>query len=176
MNVPGLAKELKFYPDKHFVEFILSGFRNGFSIGYSGPEFCNTAFNLKSAETHVQPITDSILSELQAHRIAGPFYTAPFENFRTSPIGVVPKKDSSNFGMITDLSSPKGYSMNDFIPDEEAIVHYENFDRAVDIVAELGKGALLAKLDVKSAFRICPVTPNDWHLLGFSFCGLYFVD
>ena len=121
-------------------------------------------------------MTDSISSELRAHRIAGPFHTAPLPNFRTSPIGVVPKKESSKVRMITDLSSPKGCSINDFIPDEEAIVHYENFDRAVDIVAELGRGALLAKLDVKSAFRICPVAPSDWHLLGFSLCGLYIVD
>ena len=78
--------------------------------------------------------------------------------------------------MITDLSSPKGYSINDYIPDEEAIVHYENFDRAVDIVSEVGRGTLLAKLDVKSAFRICPVAPGDWYLLGFCLCGLYFVD
>ena len=68
--------------------------------------------------------------------------------------------------MITDFSSPKGYSINDFIPNEEAIVHYENFNRAVDIVSELGRGTLLAKLDVKSAFRMCPVAPSDWHLLG----------
>ena len=34
----------------------------------------------------------------------------------------------------------------------------------------------MAKLDIKSAFRLCPVRPEDWHLLGFSFCDLYFVD
>ena len=44
------------------------------------------------------------------------------------------------------------------------------------IVASLGQGALLAKLDVKSAFRICPVRPVDWHLLGFSFKDMFFVD
>ena len=176
MNVSEFERELRHHPDKQFVTFLLSGFTNGFDIGYSGPEFSNTAFNLKSAETHLQPITENILAELQAHRIAGPFHTAPLPNFRTSPIGVVPKKESNKVRMITDLSSPKGYSINDYIPDEEAIVHYENFDRAVDIVSEQGRGTLLAKLDVKSAFRICPVAPSDWHLLGFTLCGLYFVD
>ena len=34
----------------------------------------------------------------------------------------------------------------------------------------------MAKLDIKSAFRICPVRPADWHLLGFVFQNLYFVD
>ena len=46
----------------------------------------------------------------------------------------------------------------------------------MQIVARLGTGALLAKLDVKSAFRICPVRRQDWHLLGFSFQGMFFVD
>ena len=43
-------------------------------------------------------------------------------------------------------------------------------------MAKLGKGASLAKLDVKSAFRICPVRHEDWHLLGFTFQNLFFVD
>ena len=46
----------------------------------------------------------------------------------------------------------------------------------MQIVARLGTGALLAKLDVKSSFRICPVRRQDWHLLGFSFQGMFFVD
>ena len=74
--------------------------------------------------------------------------------------------------MITDLSSAKGYSINAYIQDEEDIIHYENIERVVDIIAEVGRGVLLAKLDVKSAFRIGPVDPSDWHLLGSSLCGL----
>ena len=34
----------------------------------------------------------------------------------------------------------------------------------------------MSKLDVKSAFRICPVRKSDWHLFGFSFQDLYFVN
>ena len=29
---------------------------------------------------------------------------------------------------------------------------------------EVGPGALLAKVDLKNAFRLCPVRPEDWHL------------
>ena len=89
---------------------------------------------------------------------------------------MVPKKDSNKFRMITDLSSPKGISINDFINDSEASVAFNNFDSAVSIVSSLERGALMAKLDIKSAFRICPVRQEDWHYLGFSFMGLYFVD
>ena len=90
--------------------------------------------------------------------------------------GVVPKKEPNKFRMITDLSSPRGRSINDFISDEEASVTFNNFDSAVNIVAKIGPGALMAKLDVKSAFRICPVHKSDWHLLGFTFIDMLFVD
>ena len=108
--------------------------------------------------------------------MAGPFTSPPLQHFRTSPIGVVPKKEPNKFRMITDLSSPRGLSINDFISDEEASVTFNNFDTAVNIVAKLGQGALMAKLDVKSAFRICPVNKSDWHLLGFTFMDMFFVD
>ena len=176
MDVIELKKELAAYPDKLFVDNLINCFVNGFRIGFSGPEFSNIGYNLKSANSFESVITDAITNELKESRIAGPFASPPLENFRTSPIGVVPKKEPNKFRMIMDLSSPKGQSVNDGMSDEEASVKFNSFDDAVKLVAELGQGALLAKLDIKSAFRICPVHPEDWHLLGFTFCGLYFVD
>ena len=41
---------------------------------------------------------------------------------------------------------------------------------------EVGPGALLAKVDLKNAFRLCPVRPEDWHLLGIWWRGQYYVD
>ena len=40
----------------------------------------------------------------------------------------------------------------------------------------LGRGALLAKLDVKHAFRLCPVYQADQHLLGMQWQGKYYYD
>ncbi len=51
-----------------------------------------------------------------------------------------------------------------FIPDNESNVQFNHFDRAVEIVARLGENTQLAKIDVKSAFRICPVRRSDWNL------------
>ena len=39
---------------------------------------------------------------------------------------------------------------------------------------QLGKGALLAKLDIQHAYRIVPVHPDDRHLLGMSGRSKYF--
>jgi len=34
----------------------------------------------------------------------------------------------------------------------------------------------MAKIDIKHAFRICPVHPDNWPLLGFKWLGKYFFD
>ena len=176
VNLCNLEYELKQYPDRYIVDDILQSFSKGFSIGYSGPEFSFTAGNLSSANMYPKELFDNILTELQERRVAGPFVRPPLPNFRTSPVGVIPKKESNKFRTITDLSSPQGSSVNDFIADSESSVSFHHFDEAIRIVAKLGKGASLAKLDVKSAFRICPVRHEDWHLLGFTFQNLFFVD
>ena len=48
----------------------------------------------------------------------------------------------------------------------ELSVTFSKFDDAADLVRKLGKGACIAELDVKHAFRIIPVDPQDWDLLG----------
>lgn len=44
------------------------------------------------------------------------------------------------------------------------------------MVARAGKGALMAKADIESAFRLLPVHPNDHELLGMKVDGNYYVD
>ena len=176
INLELLAIELRHSPNAAVAKALLDNIYSGFKIGYDGPHFSNKTYNLKSAEEHPQVIASNILIELKEKRIAGPFKSPPLPFFRTSPIGVVPKKDSSKFRTIMDLSSPPGLAINDFISDCESSVCFNTFDSAVNIIAEVGKGALMAKLDIKSAFRICPVHPSDWHLLGFCFRDYYFVD
>ena len=40
----------------------------------------------------------------------------------------------------------------------------------------LGRGAVLAKLDVKAAYRLIPVHPDNRRLLGFEWQGSHYVD
>ena len=98
-------------------------------------------------------------------RIAGPFQNRPISNLRCSPIGVVPKK-TGGWKLITHLSYPPSNSVNDYIDEQHTAVHYSSFDNAVSIVKKLGKGALIGKKDIKSAFRLLPCYPGDLDLLG----------
>ena len=75
-----------------------------------------------------------------------------------------------------DLSSPRGSSINDFISKEDFTLHYASFDQALAPVSSFGTGALMAKLNLKHAFRLCPVSPSDHDLLGMHWQGKFYVD
>ena len=49
--------------------------------------------------------------------------------------------------------------------------NYASVDDAVKLILRLGQGAQLVKLDLKNAYRIVPVHPQDQHLLGISWEG-----
>ena len=109
-----------------------------------------------------------IHKELSLGRIAGPFKTLPFDNFVISPLGLVPKKETGKYRIIHDLSFSKSDSVNLFISDAEATVQYESLDDIVKIVKMYGQFSLIAKTDIEEAFRLLPMHPDDYHLLGFS--------
>ena len=87
----------------------------------------------------------------------------------------MPKKDGT-FRLIHNLSSPEGNSLNDTIPTEFSTVHYQTLNDAIDLILDLGAGSFLAKSDIRSAFRLIPVHPEDFHLLGFTWQGKYYYD
>lgn len=58
-------------------------------------------------------------------------------------------------------------ALNDGIPDSEGKIKYEMFEEAVRALLALGRGSLLAKLDLKDAFHHIPIRAAYWHLLGF---------
>ena len=74
------------------------------------------------------------------------------------------------------LSAPDGLSVNDGINKEEFSLHYVTVNHAVRIIHRHGPGCLLAKADLKHAFRICPVNKSDWPLLGIHWQDLFYVD
>ena len=45
-------------------------------------------------------------------------------------------------------------------------MHYSGLDEAIAMISRLGKGTLIAKIDLKNAYRIIPVHPDDRPLLG----------
>lgn len=120
---------------------------------------------------HLDVVRSKLLKE-----IAGPFPDAPFKNFRVSPLGIVPKKESNAFRLIHHLSYPYGLSLNDDIDPSFCSVHYASFDDAINIIRVVGGSALLARVDVKSAFRLLPIHPSAFNSLGFRFEEEFYFD
>lgn len=155
---------------------LIDGFTNGFSLGFTGERVPMSARNLKSAYDKPLIIQSKIRKEVQLGRIVGPFPSPPFDNFRCSPVGLVPQRTANEFRLIHHLSSPKGSSVNDNIDLEECAVVYSDFDESVKLIVALGRNAFMGKSDIKSAFRLLPVNPADFDLLGMCIDRQFYFD
>ena len=78
--------------------------------------------------------------------------------------------------MIVDLSLPKGFSINDGISPELSSLSYVSLDHLASLVTSVGRGALLVKADIKEAYRMVPIHPNDQHLLGIWWEDSVYID
>ena len=63
------------------------------------------------------------------------------------------------------MSHPPGASVNDGIDPTLCSLSYVTVDRIAQTVAALGKGTLMAKVDIEAAYRIVPNHPDDHPLL-----------
>ena len=64
--------------------------------------------------------------------------------------------------------------MNDGISHERCSFSYVSVAEIASVVLRLGRGSLLAKSDVKHAYRQIPVLPDDRWLLGMRWNGNLF--
>lgn len=163
------------YPDQNIREFLLKGFTFGFRVGHCGEVSKGAEKNNKSAFEFGNKVDEAILKELNRGHTIGPFKETPLENFHCSPLGGAPKKDGS-VRICLDLSSPRGSSVNDFISKDDYHCKYSSFDDAVAYVVACGRGCFMGKVDIKHAFRLCPVNEEDWKLLGYKWEGRYYFD
>ena len=178
IDINNLASFLQGHPHPTIVNHVLTGFSQGSKMGYSGPRAPKEYSNLPCANTNPYIIDKNMLNEVTLGHTAGPFRIPPFSNLQVYPIGVIPKKHSSEWRTIFHLSYPKHCptSVNTHIPPESYSLQYIKVDHAIAILQHLGPGCFMSKLDIKSAFCNVPVHPSDWELLGMKWEGLDFFD
>ena len=175
VNISRFTKLLSLHPDQSLVSFVCSGLQCGFHIGYSGPRRNLVAPNLKSALDHADYVSEYLASCVQAGQTVGPFCQPPFNPMQCSGLGVVPKSNG-RFRVIQHLSAPEGISINDQIDGNAFSLHYIKVDDAVRAIMQRGQGAYLSKLDIRNAFRLVPVHPDDQCLLGICWAGQFFYE
>ena len=181
VNVAVLSRVLLGY-DSCIAYRLIKGFSEGFKINYQGPRITSTAPNLGSAHENPDVVDEKLPKERELGRIAGPFVSPPppppppLASLRISPLGVISKKTPGEFRIIHQLSYPEGASINDSIPPQFATVKYASVGDAISLIQRQGKGCAMAKTDVRSAFRIVPVHPSDYPLLGFQWKYKWYYD
>ncbi len=171
-------KALAAHPDRDYVTYLLRGMRNGFRIGYRWGAVARRSNrrNMPSAKENRGVVEDYLQKELEGGRLVGPLDPAKFPGVHVSPFGVRPKSQPGKWRLIVDLSSPAGASVNDGIDPGLCSLSYVKVDDIVEVVLQTGKGSLLAKLDIQSAYRIVPVNPADRLLLGMQWEGRLYID
>ena len=172
-------KALSGHPDRNFVAFIVDGLRYGFRIGFGYTSCsCRSAQrNMLSAYQHPEVIEEYLEEECRQGRVLGPFKAGEIPGLHISRFGVIPKPHKpGKWRLILDLSHPEGASVNDGIDPQLSTLSYVSVDDVAEAIVGLGRGALLAKVDVQSAYRVVPVHPEDRRLLGMRWQGRDFVD
>lgn len=178
ISVDNLEVALTGHPETHFTSQICNNLRYGARIGFQGRRIPRFSKNLPTALANPSIVSANLAKEISLGRVAGPFDSPPFSNLQVSPIGIVPKKNSKKFRLIFHLSFPKSgmTSINSAICKDDFSLQYVTIDDAIEGIKRFGPGCFLAKTDIESAFRLIPVHPDDYELLGMFWDGKYYFD
>lgn len=179
LHIQHWQSSLESLPDQHLADYVFRGISEGFRIGYNfahkmgKPAIANLPSTLANPE-----VVDSYIEEEMLHgRIVGPVPEELRNSIHTSPFGVIPKgHGTGKWRLIVDLSSPRGHSVNDGIDPAWCSLTYISVDDVAQMIASMGRGTLLAKMDLKSAYRMIPVHPEDRWLLGMKWRDQTYVD
>ena len=133
---------------------------------------------MPSAIQHPTVVTNYLREELSCRRMLGPFHSLHgLPPLHINRFGVIPKgHNTGKWRLITALSFPHGKSINDGIDRSLGSLSYTTVDDIAAVVAQLGRGALIAKVDIESAYRLIPVHPDDRPLQAVQWDGSVYVD
>ena len=106
-----------------------------------------------------------------------PFSSSPFPDLHITRFRVIPKSHQPvKWRLILDLSLPEGHSINNGILKTPLSVQYVMVDSFIEGIMAQGRGTLMAKLEVASAYHSVAVHPQDHPLLGMLWHGKQYVD
>ena len=178
LKVAAWEYHLRAHPDREFVQYLLEGLQHGFRIGFDyGKCKCRSAkCNMLSATQNPEVIQQYLTKECSLGRVLGPFDKGSMD-IQVNRFGVIPKPHQpGKWRLILDLSHPILGSVNAGIDSKFCTLSYISVEDAARVILRKGKGTLLAKLDLESAYRMVPVHPDDRRLLGMEWDGGLYID
>ena len=161
-------KALRDQLDQRFRNYIVTGLRDGFRIGFESPRsYQPVTKNMRSAEEKADVISSYLQEECASGRVLGPL-NEDFSNLGVivNRFGEIPKGTCGKGHLIVDLSFPESKSVNDRIDSTFCSLHYVKVEDAAKELLTQGRGSCMAKVDIRCAYRTVPVNPRDWWLLG----------
>lgn len=178
----GALKECSLLDDFRDVPL---GLRFGFKTGVTSKLITHfIPDNHRSALDSPNIVNDHIQNELSLQRYSGPFDVSQLLTligpFRTAPLGVVPKPNSTKSRIIQDLSFPRNdttiASVNSEINSDNFPCEWGSFAQCYFLVAKAPPGTQVAVFDVDSAYRNIPVHPEDQRHFCVSWNGKVYID
>lgn len=98
-------------------------------------------------------------------------WVAPHKPRIISARGAIPKADSPELRLITDLSRPRGLSVNDYI----SVTHFKM--HTVDMaMGWMRPGCWMFKIDIRHAYRNIPIHPSNWDVTAFRWLRQLWMD
>ena len=178
LNVAAWQSKLQHHPDKDFVKYILHGIEHGFGIGLNTlASFESAKNNMPSAKKNPTVIDTYLQEEIAKGNFLGPYTQANAPSIHINRIGAIQKKHQpGKWRVITDLSFPQTKSVNDAISISLCSLTYITVDRVARDAIALGQGSLLAKIDIKAAYRLVPIWPADRRWLGVKWREHIYID
>ena len=169
-------QELSDHPDRRYSEYILQGISDGFRIGFNDFHLLQSASsNLPTSDVSI--VSDYLTKEVQLNRMWKYPHNIVPNGIHISPVGAIPKKNKpGKYRLIMDLSSPKNFSVNDGIDPLLSSLSYASIDHLSSLILSLGRGAMLVKADIKEAYRMIPIHPQDQWLLGIQWEDHIYID
>ena len=158
--------------DGSLANFFLQGMAQGFRVGYRtlSTHLSTARQNMCSTLAHPEVVEEYLAKERRDGRVLGPFPLEISPPVHVSRFGVIPKSGKPNkWRLIIDLSHPQQRSVNDGIPKALCSMTYVRVDDAINQLVASGPGSLMAKIDIRNAFRLI-------HLLAMQWKGQVFVD
>lgn len=177
LHVQQWRQALVGYEDRELITALEWGFP---TLSACAPQSVLAA-NHGSVGDNIPATSADVEAEVRVGRLLA-FTSPPFWPLRVSPLGSIPKPHSTKRRRISDLSFPRGRSVNCGIDlSLLAPQHYTTVDDAVARIVELkrqhpGARVFAAKIDVEAAYRQIPVREADWWHQVYVWEGKFLVD
>ena len=121
--------------------------------------------------------TDQLVTMLKKGFVSGPYepHQIPIPNLRINCLFAVNQSDK--YRPILNLSKPDGNSFNGAIfPEKLRKVTMSTGRQVADTIYNVGRNAILSKIDHVSAYKLVPVRHEDFYLQGFTWLGRTFIE